>query len=103
MSQENTMPLHPGQILRDDYLLPLSLTVTQLAQSLGVTRNTLSDLLNGHSGISPQMAIRLSMAFDTTAELWLNFQLVYDLWKARQKFGDLQITRIIKPGSPLSS
>jgi addiction module HigA family antidote len=78
-------PAHPGEVLRELYLEPLQLTVTDTAKALGVTRKTFSELLNGHSGISPQMALRLSKAFNTTPELWINMQGHYDLWKARRR------------------
>lgn len=78
-------PAHPGEVLRELYLEPLQLTVTDTAKALGVTRKTFSELLNGHSGISPQMALRLSKAFNTTPELWINMQSHYDLWKARRR------------------
>jgi len=76
-------PIHPGEILKEMYLAPLKLTVTQAAKSLGVTRKTLSELINGKSGISTTMALCLSKAFNTTPELWLNMQLNYDLRKAQ--------------------
>jgi addiction module HigA family antidote len=72
-------PPHPGEILREFCLDPLNLTVTQAADALGVSRKTLSSILNGHSGISAEMAIRLSIAFNTTAESWLLQQVQYDL------------------------
>ena len=85
MRQHN--PPHPGEVLRELYVTPLNLTVTKAAEGLGVTRKTLSDLLNGRAGISPAMALRLSRAFDTTPESWLNLQQQYELWQARKKVG----------------
>jgi addiction module HigA family antidote len=70
-------PPHPGEILRELYLKPLGLTITEVAKGLGVTRKTLTVLVNGHAGVSPEMAIRLSIAFDTTPESWLNSQQHY--------------------------
>jgi len=87
-------PPHPGEIIRELCLEPLGLTVTRAAQALGVSRKTLSAILNGRSGISPEMAIRLSFAFDTTAESWLNQQVQYDLWQARQKQQDFVVERL---------
>jgi addiction module HigA family antidote len=78
-------PAHPGEVLKEMYLEPLALTVTDAAESLGITRKTLSELINGRSGISTSMALRLSKAFSTTPELWLNMQQNYDLWKAKKK------------------
>lgn len=78
-------PPHPGEIIRELCLEPLGLSVTDAAKALGVSRKTLSELLNGRSGISPDMAIRLSIAFDTTPESWMNQQTQYDLAKAEKK------------------
>ena len=77
-------PPHPGEILRADYLEPLELTVTEAARALGVTRKTMSALSNERAGISPAMAHRLSKAFNTTPEFWVNLQAQYDLWQARE-------------------
>jgi addiction module HigA family antidote len=74
-------PPHPGEILESLCLQPLGLSVTQAAQALGVSRKTLSSILNGRAGISPDMAIWLSMAFGTSAESWLHQQSVHDLWQ----------------------
>jgi addiction module HigA family antidote len=87
-------PPHPGEILRELCLEPLGLSVTRTAGALGVSRKTLSAILNGRAGISPEMAIRLSKAFGTTAESWLNQQVQYDLWVAEQSIGDLQVERL---------
>ena len=87
-------PPHPGEILRGLCIEPLGLTITSAAEGLGITRKTLSAILNGRSGISPEMAIRLSKAFNTTAESWLNQQMQYDLWQANQNFGNVEIKRL---------
>ncbi len=79
-------PVHPGRIIRDDYVEPLELTIGGLAQSLGVTRQTMTAIINERSGVSPEMALRLSEAFDTTPELWMTMQRNYDLYLARKKF-----------------
>jgi antitoxin HigA-1 len=73
----------------------LGLTVTKTAEALGVSRKTLSAILNGRAGISPEMAIRLSIAFDTSAESWLNQQAQYDLWLARQNQQELKVQRLV--------
>ncbi len=78
-------PPHPGEILREDYLESLGLSVTAAAKGLGISRKGLSAILNGRTGISPAMAVKLSKAFGTTPELWLNLQSQYDLWHARQE------------------
>ncbi len=79
-------PPHPGEILKEMYLEPLELTVTETAKALDITRQTLSDLVNGKSSISIYMAIRLSKAFMTSPEMWINLQFQYDLWNAKRKF-----------------
>ncbi len=76
-------PAHPGEVLRE--YLPEGVTVTEVAQRLGVTRQALSALLNGRAGVSADMALRLSQALGTGAEMWLSMQVAYDLWKAEQK------------------
>jgi antitoxin HigA-1 len=93
-------PPHPGEIIRDQCLEPLKLSVTDAAKGLGVTRKALSELLNGHAGISPEMAIRLERAFGSTAETWLRMQLEYDLWQAEQRAGDLKVTRFAVSPTP---
>jgi len=87
-------PPHPGEILRELCLDPLGLTVTQAAAALGVSRKTLSGILNGRSGISAEMAIRLSIAFNTTAESWLLQQLQYDLARVEPKRRSLLVKKI---------
>lgn len=78
-------PPHPGEIIRKDCLEPLGLTVTEAAEGLGVSRKHLSELLNGHAGISPEMAIRLSKAFGGSPKSWLTQQMQYDLWQAQEE------------------
>jgi addiction module HigA family antidote len=87
-------PPHPGEILKSLCLEPLGLSVTDAAEALGVSRKTLSAILNGRAGISPEMAVRLSIAFDTTAESWLNQQTQFDLWHAEQSRKQLRVTRL---------
>jgi addiction module HigA family antidote len=87
-------PPHPGEVLRQLCLEPLNLTVTEAARSLCVSRKALSSILNGRTGISPEMAVRLSMAFDTSAESWLNQQLQYDLWHAEKNRKSLHVERL---------
>ena len=87
-------PPHPGEIIKELCLEPLELTVTRAAEALGVSRKTLSAILNGRAGISPEMAIRLSIAFDTSAESWLNQQMQYDLWRARQRQQEFKVERL---------
>lgn len=75
-------PAHPGRILRNHYLLPLSLTITGLAKSMGVSRKSVSAIINERKSVTPEMALRLSRTFDTTPGLWLNLQKNHDLWMA---------------------
>ena len=88
-------PPHPGEVLRELCLEPLGISVTDAALALGVSRKTLSSILNGRSGISPEMAIRLGKAFDTSPESWLNQQVQYDLWKAEQNSQRLHVKKLI--------
>ena len=85
-------PPHPGEIIKDLCLEPLGITVTDAAKALGVSRKALSELLNGHSRISPEMAVRLSIALDTSAESWLIQQAQYDLWLAEKNRDNLHVT-----------
>lgn len=114
MLKQGMRPTHPGQILKNMYMEPLGLSQTDAADNLGVARKTLSMLLNGHQGMSAEMALRLAKAFDTSPELWLNMQRNYDLWNAGQKvkLSRIKLFRKVKPlrakaitvkGKPLSS
>lgn len=94
-SMEMYNPAHPGEVLKDLYLEPLGLTITEAAEALGVSRKTLSALVNGRYGVSPDMAMRLSKAFGTTAKLWLNMQHNYDLWQAKQRI-ELSGVRVLR-------
>ena len=87
-------PPHPGEVLRTLCFEPLEITITEGAESLGVSRKTLSAILNGRAGISPKMAIRLSKAFGTSAESWLNQQVQYDLWVAEQNLGNVRVKKL---------
>ena len=87
-------PPHPGEVLRSLCLEPLGLTVSDAARALGVSRKTLSGIVNGRVGISPEMAVHLSLAFDTTAESWLGQQVQYDLWRAEKKRATLRVQRL---------
>lgn len=93
-------PTHPGAILKEDYLKPLSITIQDMSVALGVSRKTLSKIANGHGGITPDMALRLSRAFDTTPELWLNIQRNYDLWHAAH---ESKAWKLVKPILPILS
>ena len=86
-------PPHPGEILRALCLEPLALTITAAAEGLGVSRKTLSAILNGRASVSPEMAIRLSLAFGTSAESWLSHQLHYDLWQVQKQRKNLRVVK----------
>ena len=87
-------PPHPGEIIKELCIEPLGLSVTEAAKSLGITRKTLSALLNGRSGISSEMALRLSKVFGRTPEGWLKLQIQYDLWKTQKDLDLSQLKRI---------
>lgn len=77
-------PPHPGEVLKELYIKPLHLTIAEVAKGIGVTRKSLSELVNAKHGISTDMAMRLAKAFSTSPESWLNLQQQYDLWKAKK-------------------
>ncbi|MCU7920342.1 MAG: HigA family addiction module antidote protein [Candidatus Thiodiazotropha sp. (ex Epidulcina cf. delphinae)] len=87
-------PPHPGAIIKELCIEPLGLSVTEAARALGVSRKTLSSILNGKAGVSPEMAVRLSIAFNTSSESWLNQQTQYDLWKAEKHRDELNVKRL---------
>ena len=87
-------PPHPGRIIKSLCLDPLGLSVTEAAKGLGVSRKTLSGIVNGRAGISSEMAVRLSIAFDTSAESWINQQTQYDLWHAERGRKQLRVLRL---------
>ena len=84
-------PVHPGTVLKGLYLEPMEINITQAAAQLGVARKTLSQLINGHMGVSAEMAIRLSKALNTTPQLWMNMQQSYDLWAAEKKADHIHV------------
>ena len=89
-------PPHPGLSVRHDCIEPCDLTITEAAAILGVTRQTLNNLVNGKAGISPEMAIRLDKAFGGGAETWLRLQMAYDLAQARQHEGEIKVKRVVR-------
>ena len=86
-------PPHPGGIVRRQCLDPLGLSVTRAAKGLGITRQALSDLVNGHAGVSTEMAVRLSKAFGSSPETWLGMQMAYDLWQVRERAEQITVER----------
>ena len=87
-------PPHPGEVLRQLCLDPLNLSVTEAARGLGVSRKTLSAIVNGRAGVTPEMAVRLSIAFGTSSESWLNQQTQYDLCLAEKQRKNLHVMRL---------
>lgn len=94
MSIQMNNPPHPGEILRELCLEPMGLSITDTAEALGVSRKTLSAIINGRAGISPEMAIRLSKAFDTSPESWLNQQQQFDLWHAMNSGVPIKVKKL---------
>ncbi len=88
-------PPHPGGVLLRQWISPLGISITQAAKHLGVSRKALSELVNEHTGISPEMAVRLSIALDTSSELWMNMQSGYDLWHAEQHRNELKVESMV--------
>jgi addiction module HigA family antidote len=85
-------PAHPGEILKELVIEPLELTITDVSQHLNVSRKTLSKVLNGRGAITPEMALRLELAFKKpSADHWLRLQNAFDLWGSRQKTSELKV------------
>ena len=89
-------PPHPGLSVRHDCIEPFGLTITEAAEFLGVTRQTLNNLVNSKAGISPEMAIRLDKAFGGDAEAWLQLQMAYDLAQVRQREAEIKVKRVVR-------
>ncbi len=101
-------PTHPGNILKEDYLVPLSIKIKDMAEILGISRKTFSKIINERGSITPDMALRLSRAFDTSPYFWLNLQKNFDLWTAEQASTDWQKVKplprhILHPNSTVIS
>ncbi len=94
-------PPHPGKVIYGLCIEPLGLSITEAAKGLGVSRKALSELINGHAGVSPEMAIRLSMAFGGDPDSWLMQQMQYDLWISQQKLKHLRIKSFLKRAKPI--
>ncbi|VAX38088.1 Antitoxin HigA [hydrothermal vent metagenome] len=88
-------PTHPGGILKRQYVKPLALTILDLASRLGVSRKTLSKIVNEHGSVTPDMALRLSKAFRTTPQLWMNLQQNYDLWQAKNQLTEWKLVKAL--------
>jgi len=103
MRIQKRAPAHPGRIIKNHHLEPLSMKITDLANVLGVSRKTLSKILNGHGSITPDMALRLSRAFDTSPDLWLNLQKNFDLWQASNQSDDWKKVQPIKQTTSITA
>ena len=102
MSMHN--PPHPGGIVKRQCLEPLGLSVTRAAKGLGITRQALSELINERTGVSVEMAIRLSKAFGSTPETWLGMQVAYDLWQAQDRARDISVEHFAPaPSAPCAT
>ena len=97
MRKMRRKPTHPGEIIREDYLKPLSITVTKMASTLDVSRKTVSKIINERGAITPEMALRLARALDTTPDLWMNLQKNYDLWQVENISKDWKKVKPISP------
>ena len=90
-------PPHPGEIVMNECIEPLGLTVTRVADGLKVSERALSDLIDEKAGVSADMAFRLSKAFGSTPETWLGMQMAYDLWQAREAAERIEVERFAPP------
>ncbi len=93
MLKRGMAPVHPGEIIKEDCIEALGLSVTQAAKGLGVARSTLSKVLNGRAAVSPEMAVKLGEAFGTGPGIWIRLQAAYDLWHAEQTVSLEEVTR----------
>jgi addiction module HigA family antidote len=87
-------PPHPGEYVKEDCIKPLNISISRAAEGLGVSRSTLSRLVNAQIGVSPEMAVRLSKAFGSTPEMWLRLQNAYDLAEARKGAKNMNVKRL---------
>jgi addiction module HigA family antidote len=93
MKKMTRQPTHPGKIIKENYLVPLSITIKEFASILDVSRKTLSKIINERGAVTPDMALRLSRAVDTSPLFWLNLQKNYDLWKAESSSNSWQAVK----------
>lgn len=87
-------PPHPGEHIRHDCIEPLGLSISAAARKLGVTRQALNNLVNGHAGVSPEMAVRLSKAFGGSPEVWLRMQMQYELAQVMKRADEIAVDRL---------
>ena len=84
-------PPHPGEVIKGLWLEPLGISIAEISKALGVSRKTMSNIVNGNGRISPEMAVRLSLAFGTSPESWMGHQTAYDLWQVEQHKNELHV------------
>lgn len=96
MLKRNLPPSHPGEILKEMFIKDRGLTITEVAKGLNMARANLSSVINGHLGISPELAVKLSEAFGNTAQFWVNLQNNYELWHAERKIKRSEIHHFYK-------
>ncbi|GAB2517008.1 HigA family addiction module antitoxin [Spirosoma aerophilum] len=99
--KRNLAPVHPGEILREEYIQERGLTITEVAKGLGIARANLSAIVNERGGISPELAVKLSEAFGNTAQFWVNLQKNYELWHAEKKVNRSKIQHFGSVGGSL--
>lgn len=97
MLKRNLPPVHPGEILREEYIKQRGLTVTEVAKGLGIARTNLSAIIDERAGISPEMAVKLSEAFGNTTQFWVNLQKKYEVWHAERKVNRQIIQHFMLP------
>ena len=97
MLKRGLPPSHPGEILREDFIIENGLTITEVAQGLGIARANLSAIVNERAGVSPELAVKLSEAFGNTPLFWINLQKNYELWYAEQKVNRTVIRHFVEP------
>ena len=96
MLKRGLPPSHPGEILKEMFIVERELTITQVAKGLNMARANLSAVINGHMGVSPELAVKLSEAFGNSAQFWINLQNNYELWHAERKINRAEITHFHK-------
>jgi len=96
MLKRGLPPSHPGEILKDMFITERNLTITEVAKGLNMARANLSAVINGHMGVSPELAVKLSEAFGNTTQFWINLQNNYELWHAERKINRASIQHFHK-------
>jgi antitoxin HigA-1 len=102
MIKRNLAPVHPGEILKEEYIAERGLTIAEVARGLGISRSSLWAIVNEQTGISPEMAVKLSEAFGNTSQFWINLQKNYEMWHAEKKV-DRSVIRHFPKGTNLQS